>query len=76
MSRILGLGQHFIDEINVMGDHSYRRLVYAAVLDQVLHLVVLPGPDGFSDDQDIVVADVLVGNATLRIPVLHHRPVA
>ena len=54
-----------------MRDHRYRRLVDAAVLDQVLHLVVLPRLAGFGNDQDIVVADILIGYATLRTPVLH-----
>ena len=53
-----------------MRDHRYRRLVDAAVLDQVLHLVVLPRLAGFGNDQDIVVADIFVGNAAFRVPVL------
>jgi len=54
-----------------MGDHRYRRLVHAAVFDHVLHFVILAALAGFGDNQDIVVADIFVGNAAFRVPVFH-----
>jgi len=52
-------------------DYRYRRPVHAPVLDQVLDLIVLPGFTRFGDDQDILVADIFIRDAALRIPVLH-----
>ena len=54
-----------------MRDHRDWRLIHAAVLDQILHLVILPALAGFCDDQDIVVADIFVRDPALRIPALH-----
>ena len=68
---ILPLAEHLVHKINILSDQHYRRLVYAAVLDHVLHPEVLVALPRFVDYQDIVVADVLIRNTSLRVPVLH-----
>jgi len=45
-------------------------MIFVPCIDHVLHLVVLAALPGFGNDQDIVVADIFVGNAAFRVPVL------